>query len=62
MQAHARFGGRDGAGASMGRARGAGNGRISRGARSQLEIAKGWARGAETMWKLLGWGVIAMLS
>ena len=59
MQAHARFGGRDGAGASMGRAREAGNGRFLRGARSQ--IAKGWARGAESVWKLLGWGVIAML-
>ena len=60
MQAHARFGGRDWAGASMGRAREAGNGRFLRGARSQ--IMKGWARGAETMRKLLEWGVIAMLS
>ena len=60
MQAHARFGGRDWAGASMGRAGKAEKGRFLGGARRQ--IAKGWARGAETMWNLLGWGVVAMLS
>ena len=60
MQARAWFGGRDGAGASMGRAREAGNGRKLCGVWDQ--ISKGWCRGAETMWKLLGWGVIAMVS
>ena len=60
MQAHARFGGRDWAGASMGRAREAEKGRFLRGARRQ--IVKGWARGAETMRELLEWGVVAMLS
>ena len=44
----------------MGRAGKAEKGRFLGGARRQ--IAKGWARGAETMWKLLGWGVVAMVS
>ena len=60
MQAHARFGGRDWAGASMGRAREAEKGRFLRGVWNQ--IMKGWVRGAESVWKLLGWGVVAMLS